>query len=102
MSDGVRSVRATPQFFHDLDDQFFAERGPNGEPSAHDFLVVELFRVIERFASGFDELLLVNEHDPGHRMLVTAGRLVPFFVITGRLASDGAVELVSLDVDSGL
>jgi hypothetical protein len=49
-------VRATLEFFDDLDRQLGAERGPDGEPSANDFQVFELLEIIERFATGFFEL----------------------------------------------
>jgi hypothetical protein len=46
---------------------------PNGEPSVHDFQVHELLRVVEQFA------------------------------VAGRLAPDGAIELIRLrlDLDAG-
>lgn len=100
MSGNRWSVRASGSFFDDLDDQFPSERGSNGEPSAHDFLLVELFRIIEVFATAFDQLVVVDD-DPTYRMLITSGRLVPFIVVTGWLTGDGAIELISLDVDSG-
>jgi hypothetical protein len=45
-----RTVRATPRFFADLDRQLPTERGPNGEPSTKDFQVLDLLRIVERFA----------------------------------------------------
>lgn len=33
-------------------------------------------------------------------MLITAGRLVAAVAVTGQLASDGAIELVELDIDT--
>ena len=42
MSEPRRIVRATADFFEDLDRQLGAERGPNGEPSTNDFQVFEL------------------------------------------------------------
>jgi len=51
-----RAVRATRTFFEDLDRHLGAERGPNGEPSAHDFQVFELLRIVEMFATPFDDL----------------------------------------------
>ncbi len=41
-----RAVRATSAFFDDLDAQLRPERGPNGEPSVHDFQVFELLRIV--------------------------------------------------------
>jgi hypothetical protein len=42
VTESRRIVRATAGFFEDLDRQLPSERGPNGEPSAHDFQVFEL------------------------------------------------------------
>lgn len=55
MSGARRTVRATARFFEDVDRQFDAERGPEGEPSANDFEVFELLRIVETFATRFDE-----------------------------------------------
>jgi hypothetical protein len=56
VSPARRTVRATARFFEDLDRQLPDERGPAGEPSANDFQVFELIRIVDRFATGFDEL----------------------------------------------
>jgi hypothetical protein len=40
-------VRATADFFQDLDRQLPTERGPNGEPSTYDFQSFELLRIVE-------------------------------------------------------
>jgi hypothetical protein len=39
---GRRQVRATAEFFRDLDRQLPGERGANGEPSTNDFQTFEL------------------------------------------------------------
>jgi hypothetical protein len=49
-------VRATSDFFQDLDRQLPAGRGPNGEPSSYDFQAFELLRMVERFATRFHDL----------------------------------------------
>jgi hypothetical protein len=99
VSDKRRLVRATREFFDDLDAQLGTERGPNGEPSANDFQVIELFPIIERFASGFDELPEFIVGRPEYRVLITAGLLLPRIAVTAQLAPDGAIELVALDID---
>ena len=53
MSDERLTVRATIDFFEDLDRQLPSARGPNGEPSTNDFQAFELLRIVERFAVGF-------------------------------------------------
>jgi hypothetical protein len=59
-----RTVRVDPQFFTELDAQLGEARGPNGEPSASDFLLIELPTIADAFAERFDELLrLYPERD---------------------------------------
>jgi hypothetical protein len=102
MSVARRIVRATAGFFEDLDRQLGSERGPNGEPSTNDFQVHELLRIVDRFATEFDDLpeLIPGRHD--YRLLIAAGLLVPAYSVIGQLAPDGAVELVQLDIDHDL
>jgi hypothetical protein len=94
-----RTVRTASSFFEDLDRQLRSERGPNGEPSTHDFQVFELLRVVERFATGFDDLPEIIPGRADYRVLITTGMLVPRLSIVGQLAADGAVELIQLDLD---
>lgn len=51
-----RVVRVSPAFFDDLDRQLGPNRGDKGEPSATDFLVIDLPVFVERFATGFETL----------------------------------------------
>lgn len=95
------TVRATPQFFEDLDRQLGAERGPNGEPSTNDFQVYELLEIVERFATGFHDLPELIAGRDEYRVLVTAGMLVRALTVVGQLASDGGVDLISLEIDLG-
>ena len=99
MSSERRVVRATHQFFDDLDAQLASERGPDGEPSTNDFQVVELFPIIERLALDFDELPPLIDGNGRYKVLVTAGVLVARIAVTAQLAADEAVELVALDID---
>jgi hypothetical protein len=94
-----RAVRARSSFFDDLDRQLGPERGPRGEPSTTDFQALELLRIVEAFASGFDGLPELIPGRADYRVLVASGVLVPRFAVVGQLASDGAVELVELDID---
>jgi hypothetical protein len=94
-----RVVRATSSFFDDLDRQMPVERGPSGEASSRDFQTFELLRIVERFATGFDDLPELIAGRSEYRVLVAEGTLVYGFAVVGQLASDGAVELVQLDVD---
>jgi hypothetical protein len=95
-----RVVRATPDFFRDLDMQLGDDRGGTGQPSRGDFQTYELLRIVEKFATEFDHL---PESIPGrsdYRILIAAGVVVPVLSVVGQLASDGAVELVQLDIDT--
>ncbi len=56
MTSERREVRATLDFFQDLDRQLGDERGPSGEPSTNDFQTFELLEIVERFATCFDDL----------------------------------------------
>jgi hypothetical protein len=96
-----REVRATVEFFEDLDRQLRSERGPNGEPSTNDFQTYELLEIVERFATGFDELPEVIAGRSDYRVLIATGMLVRGYSVIGQLASDGAVELIGLDLDLG-
>jgi len=87
-----------PRFFEDLDRQLRTERGPNGEPSTNDFQVLELIRIVDRFAVEFDDLPRLISEREDYRVLVMSGTLVPAFSVIGQLATDGAVELVQLDM----
>lgn len=99
MSDERRAVRAIASFFEDLDRQLGSERGPNGEPSTNDFQTLELLRIVERFATGFDELPELIPGRSDYRILIASSVLVPRFAVIGQLAPDGAIELTQLDLD---
>jgi hypothetical protein len=45
-----RTVRVDQAFFDDLDHQLGSDRGPNGEPSNTDFIVIDLPTVVDEFA----------------------------------------------------
>jgi len=92
VSEARRIARATADFFQDLDRQLRPERGPDGEPSANDFQVFELIRIVDRFATEFDELPELIPGRPDYRLLISNRD-------AGRFAADGAVELGQLDLD---
>jgi hypothetical protein len=94
-----REVRATRAFFEELDQQLGDERGPNGEPSSYDFQSHELLAIVERFADDWDRLPELIASRPDYRVLVGAGMVVRAFVVTAQLASDGAVELIGIEID---
>ena len=99
MTGNRRTVRTSSTFFQDLDRQLGSERGPRGEPSAHDFLVFELTRIIEVFATRFDELPPLLRGRDDCRILIGAGMLVPRFGVVGQLRGEDEIELIELDLD---
>jgi len=94
-----REVRVTEQFFDDLDDQLADERGTNGEPSATDFLVMDLPAIVETFAERFEELPEAHPGVPIGRIAIGAGVLVSAFAVYGVELAGGAIELVGIDID---
>jgi len=58
------------------DAQRYESRGPNGEPSASDFSLIELPTIAEACAERFDELFRVYPDRDDLRYLVAVGRLV--------------------------
>ena len=96
-----RAVRVDAQFFADLDAQLPEARGPNGEPSASDFLVIDLPTISAAFAENFDTLPPLYPDRDDYRYLVTTGRLVHAATVVGQLVADGSIVLFGLDVDLG-
>jgi len=94
-------VRAAPSFFEDLDRQLRSERGPAGEPSTTDFQSFELLGIVDRFATGFEDLpeLIPGRRD--YRVLIATGALVRAYTVVGQLRPDGAIELLTLELDVG-
>lgn len=101
MSAARREVRAGPSFFEELDQQLGDGRGPDGGPSSYDFQSHDLFGIIDRFADEWDRLPELISGRSDYRVLVGTGMLVAGFVGTGQMASDGAIELVSIEIDPG-
>lgn len=99
MTSDRRAVRISSSFFDDLNAQLPHERGPNGEPSVHDFQVYELLRVVDRIATEWDDLAELIAGRADYRILTAAGILVPVFSVVAQLTSDGAIELVEIDID---
>ena len=94
-----RTVRTTVEFFDDLDRQLSAERR-SGLPSRSDFQVYELLEIVEKFATRFDDLPEMIPGRPQYRVLITTGRVIPMISVVGQLATDGAVELIGIDLDT--
>lgn len=94
-----RQVRVASALFDQLDELLGADRGPQGQPSATDFVVLELPAIVERFATDFNRLPPIEEGLESARMLIGTGMLVRAFVVFGILATDGAIDLVGLGID---
>lgn len=97
-----RSVRVDRAFFDLLDTQLGEERGPNGEPSAGDFLLVDLPLIAEAFATKFETLGMPEPEHPEFRSLVMSALLVPSVLVTGGLGADDVVTLLSVRIDLDL
>ena len=65
-----RVVRVSTAFFDRLDGQLEADRGSAGEPSATDFLVIDLPPIVDRFATDFEALPEVVKGVAAARVLV--------------------------------
>lgn len=93
------SVRVDPHFFAELDAQLGETRGPNGEPSVSDFLLVELPTLSAVFSERFDDLPALYPDRDDYRYLVATGLLVPAVTITAQLVDDGSIVLFGIDID---
>lgn len=93
------TVRVSRAVFDQVDRVLGPERGPHGEPSATDFLTVDLLAIVEVFATRFDELPEAFTGRPDYRLLISAAVLVPAVAVVGQITSDGSVELIGIQFD---
>jgi hypothetical protein len=97
-----RAVRVDPRFFEQLDAQLGPERGPAGEPSSTDFLLVDLPPIAETFAEHFVDLQMLIPGREDYRVVITAGLLVPRLSVIGQMIDDVIVLVgVELDFEAG-
>lgn len=89
----------SPAFFEMLDSQLRPDRGPNGEPSATDFLVIDLPGIVDAFVIGYDELPAVVEGLRTARVYIGAGALVSGVAVYGLEVADGVIELIGVEID---
>ncbi len=94
-----REVRVSEEFFVRLDEQLGVGRGPNGEPSASDFIVIELPALVEEFSAAFTDLPEAIAGVSSVRMFIGSGALARAFVVQGLETSAGFVELVGVDIE---
>lgn len=93
------SVRVDPHFFSELDPQLGETRGPDGERSVSDSLLVELPTLSAVFSERFDDLPALYPDRDDYRYLVATGLLVPAVTITAQLVDDGSIVLFGIDID---
>jgi hypothetical protein len=96
----LRHVRPTRRFYNDLHRQLGPERGPGGEPSRVDFELYDLVMIFEVFATRWDELPEFIRGRPQYRVLIAPGVLVRAYTVYAALTRDGAIELLSLGIDT--
>lgn len=94
-----RRVQISDAFFDQIEELLEDVRRNETEPSVTDFLVLEIPAIVERFATGFDDLPEIVDGVAAGRMLIAAGVLVPVFVVFGVLVADGSVEIIGIDID---
>ncbi len=91
-----REVRVAQAFFDQLDGQLGHERGPDGEPSATDFLVVDLPGIVDNIGAEFDTLPEAVGGVGAARLHI--GALVRAVVVTAILIDD-VIELIGIEVN---
>lgn len=74
-------------------------RGPNGEPSANDFLTIDLLPIIDMFSTRFDDLPEAVPGRPDYRMLIAAGIMLRGVSVIGQLIDDDSIELLAIRLD---
>ena len=94
-----RTVRVDQVFFDDLDRQLGGDRGPNGDPSSTDFIVIDLPTVVDEFAGNFDALPIAYPGRSDYRVLVVGGTLVAASVVVGQLVADDSIVLLGIELD---
>jgi hypothetical protein len=96
---GRRRVRVDSAFFADLDAQLGESRGPRGEPSSTDFLLIDLPTIVDEFAEDFESIPVLFPEREDYRILVTGGRLVAASSVIGQLVDAETVVLLGIDID---
>ncbi len=95
-----RPVRVLDSFYDNVFRGLRIERGPNGEPSADDFLDLDLPGIIDYFAACYDTLPRYLTDHPHYRVLIGSGLTVYAYHVVCQLAPDGAVELIQIGFDT--
>lgn len=61
--------------------------------------MLELPSIVDRFATGFDDLPEIVVGVPAGRMLIAAGMLVRAVVVYGLLLEGDIIDLIGVDLD---
>lgn len=93
-----RRARVDQAFFEDLDRQLGSDRGPNGEPSSTDFIVIDLPPIVDEFAENFDALPMVFPDRPDYRVVIVGGVLVAAAVVIGQLMAEDSIVLLGIEI----
>jgi hypothetical protein len=99
VTERLRDVRPTRQFYADLHRQLPARRGEDGTPSRVDFELYDLVDILDTFARGWDQLPPMFRGRSDYRVLISSGMLVTGYSVQAVMARDGAIELLSLGLD---
>ncbi len=97
---GRRPVRVNESFFRRLDELLPPQRTASGAPSATDFLLHDMPRIINQLADDFETATLPVDEEPRIRMLIASGSLAAFIVAYATIVADGADEIVSLELET--
>jgi hypothetical protein len=87
-------VRTTVQFWASLD----VAMAPDREPSWHDFAALDLPAIVERFATGWEDLPALIPGRADYRILIGPGRVVASYAVAAHPRR--SIELVGVDIDT--
>ena len=96
-----RDVRVTQDFFDRLDSKLkaYKDAGHIPVPSPTNFLLHELPRIINQLAEDYEGSTEPLSDDPFIRLWVDQGRYIALIGVYTTLADDGAVEVLSIDME---
>ena len=94
----IRDVRPTDDFYRDLD-QALAKTSSAAVGRA-DFGLYVLPDILNRFATGWDDLAMPIPGRPDYRTYLGYSVFLGAYDVVGQLARDGVIELISIGVDA--
>jgi hypothetical protein len=93
-----RRVLVAADLFHRIE-ELLPEEPSRGLPSRAQFIERDLMAAFDVFQDRWDQLPPIYPGREDYRELIGAGALVYSVVFIGRLRTDGAIELLDLDID---